>query len=69
MVINHGQAKEIESARKSRAITILGGMKSNAYKELSGKVFRAIGHDYKEYSISMYMIIHHLLDFMRLWSI
>lgn len=55
MVINHGQAKEIECARKSRAITILGGMKSNAYKELSGKVFRAIGHDYKEYfNINVY---------------
>lgn len=49
MTIDYGQAKEIESIRKSRAVAILGGINSNAYKQLSGKVFRAIGHDYKEY--------------------
>ena len=73
MVINHGQAKEIESARKSRAITILGGMKSNAYKELSGKVFRAIGHDYKEYfNINVYdntpfARFHEAVEYLNNW--
>ena len=73
MVINHGQAKEIECARKSRAITILGGMKSNAYKELSGKVFRAIGHDYKEYfNINVYdntpfARFHEAVEYLNNW--
>ena len=49
MTVDYGQAKEIESIRKSRAISILGGINSLAYQQLSGKVFRAIGHDYKEF--------------------
>lgn len=55
MTINHGQAREIECIRKSRAISILGGIGSDTYKQLSSKVFRAIGHDYKEYfNINVY---------------
>ena len=49
MTVDHGQAREIECIRKSRAVTILGGIGSNAYQQLSSKVFRAIGHDYKEF--------------------
>lgn len=49
MTVDYGQQKELECIRKSRAITILGGINSKAYKSVSGKVFRAIGHDYKEY--------------------
>lgn len=49
MTIDHGQAREIECIRKSRAISILGGIGSDTYKQLSSKVFRAIGHDYKEF--------------------
>ena len=49
MTVDHEQKLELERIRKSRAVTILGGMDSNAYKAISGKVFRSIGHDYKEY--------------------
>ncbi len=49
MTVDHGQAREIECIRKSRAATILGGIGSDAYNKLGSKVFRAIGHDYKEF--------------------
>lgn len=49
MTVDHEQKLELEHIRKSRAVAILGGMNSGAYKTISGKVFRSIGHDYKEY--------------------
>lgn len=49
MTIDYGQQKEIESIRKSRAINVLSGINSPAYKEIGRKVFQAIGRDYKEF--------------------
>lgn len=49
MTIDYGQAKEIESLRKSRAVMILGGIGSLAYQKIGRKVFHAIGRDYKNY--------------------
>jgi len=45
---NHQQIA-IEMARKKVVIDALGGMKSNAYKELSRKVFSEIGRDFKNH--------------------
>ena len=49
MTIDYGQQKELDCIRKKRAVTILGGIDSAAYKKISRKVFGSIGHDYKEY--------------------
>lgn len=45
---NHQQIA-IEMARKKVVIDALGGIKSNAYKELSRKVFSEIGRDFKNH--------------------
>lgn len=49
MTIDYGQAKELEGLRKNRAIIILGGKNTAAYKKIAKKVFSAIGRDYKDY--------------------
>lgn len=49
MTVDYGQAKELEGLRKNRAIIILGGKNTPAYKKISKKVFSAIGRDYKDY--------------------
>ncbi|MFL2019334.1 ORF6C domain-containing protein [Weissella hellenica] len=43
------QAKSLEQARKRHIVTLLGGIGSNAYQHLSGKTFRQIGGDFKDY--------------------
>lgn len=43
------QAKQVEKIRKKQVVTLLGGFDSNAYKELSGRVFAQTGGDFKEY--------------------
>jgi Rha family phage regulatory protein len=43
------QAKSLELARKRHIVTLLGGFESNAYQHLSGKTFRQIGGDFKDY--------------------
>ena len=43
------QAKSLEQARKRHIVTLLGGFESNAYQHLSGKAFRQIGGDFKDY--------------------
>lgn len=43
------QAKSLEQARKRHIVTLLGGFDSNAYQHLSGKTFRQIGSDFKDY--------------------
>lgn len=43
------QAKSLEQARKRHVVTLLGGFESNAYQHLSGKTFRQIGGDFKDY--------------------
>ena len=45
---NHQQIA-IEKARKKVVIDALGGIKSNAYKELSRKIFSEIGRDFKNH--------------------
>lgn len=49
MVVDHGQGKELQDIGKNRAMTILCGKGSKAYKAISKKVFNAIWHDYKDY--------------------
>lgn len=43
------QAKSLEQARKRHIVTLLGGFEPNAYQHLSGKTFRQIGGDFKDY--------------------
>lgn len=43
------QAKSLEQARKRHIVTLLGGFESNAYQHISGKTFRQIGSDFKDY--------------------
>lgn len=43
------QAKSLEQARKRHIVTLLGGFESNACQHLSGKTFRQIGGDFKDY--------------------
>lgn len=49
MNIDYGQQKVLNDLVSSRVIKILGGKNSNAYKEISRKVFAEINHDYKDY--------------------
>lgn len=49
MNIDYGQQKVLNDLVSARVIKILGGKKSNAYKEISRKVFAEINHDYKDY--------------------
>jgi len=49
MTINHEQQREITNLKSKRVMAICGGYKSDVYNAISGEVFRALGHDYKEY--------------------
>lgn len=49
MNIDYGQQKVLNDLVSARVIKILGGKDSNAYKEISKKVFAEINHDYKGY--------------------
>lgn len=49
MNIDYGQQKVLNDLVSARVIKILGGKNSNAYKEISRKVFAEINHDYKDY--------------------
>lgn len=49
MNIDYGQQKVLNGLVSARVIKILGGKNSNAYKEISRKVFAEINHDYKDY--------------------
>lgn len=49
MNIDYGQQKVLNDLVSARVIKILGGKDSNAYKEISKKVFAEINHDYKDY--------------------
>lgn len=49
MNIDYGQQKVLNNLVSARVIKILGGKESNAYKEISKKVFAEINHDYKDY--------------------
>lgn len=51
MNIDYGQQKVLNDLVSARVIKILGGKNSNAYKEISRKVFAEINHDYKDYSM------------------
>ena len=49
MNIDYGQQKVLNDLVSARVIKILGGKDSNAYKEISKKVFAEINHDYMDY--------------------
>lgn len=49
MTIDYGQQKVLEDTVNKTVITALGGKESNAYKEISKKVFAECNHDLKSY--------------------
>lgn len=49
MNIDYGQQCNLDKLISSRVIELLGGKKSNAYKEIGRKVFLEINHDYWDY--------------------
>lgn len=49
MTVDYEQQEELLNEAKRRAIEILGGYNSNAYKKVSKKVFSAIWRDYKSH--------------------
>lgn len=49
MNIDYGQQHSLGELISSRVIELVGGKKSNAYREIGRKVFSEINHDYKDY--------------------
>ncbi len=49
MNIDYGQQHSLSELISSRVIELVGGKKSNAYREIGRKVFTEINHDYKDY--------------------
>ena len=49
MNIDYGQQKTLNDLVSTTVIEIVGGKKSNAYKEVGKKVFAEINRDYKDY--------------------
>lgn len=49
MNIDYGQQHSLGEIISSRVIELVGGKKSNAYREIGRKVFTEINHDYKDY--------------------
>lgn len=49
MNIDYGQQHSLGELISSRVIELVGGKKSNAYKEIGRKVFSESNHDYKDY--------------------
>lgn len=49
MNIDYGQQKYLNSLVHSIGIECMGGIKSNAYKEIGGKVFKELSRDYNNY--------------------
>ncbi len=49
MNIDYGQQHSLGELISSRVIELVGGKKSNAYKEIGRKVFLEINHDYWDY--------------------
>lgn len=43
------QAKSLEQARKRHIVTLLGGIGSNAYRQVSRNAFKQVGSDFKDY--------------------
>lgn len=48
MNIDYGQQHSLGELISSRVIELVGGKKSNAYREIGRKVFTEINHDYKD---------------------
>ena len=66
MNIDYGQQHSLGELISSRVIELVGGKKSNAYKEIGRKVFSEINHDYKDYfNVNA---IHQGLNTRKLWS-
>ncbi len=49
MTIDYGQQRALEDIVNRTVIEVLGGKQSNAYKEISRKVFAECNHDLKNY--------------------
>lgn len=49
MNIDYGQQHSLGELISPRVIELVGGKKSNAYREIGRKVFTEINHDYKDY--------------------
>lgn len=49
MTIDHGQALDLRQLGARRVIELCGSKKTNAYKELSKKIFAELWHDFKEF--------------------
>ncbi len=49
MNLDYGQQQTLKNTVSERVISILGGKKSNAYKEMSKKVFSECNHDIQDY--------------------
>ena len=49
MTIDHGQAQDLRQAGAKRVLSLCGGKQSEAYRELSKKMFSELWHDFKEY--------------------
>ena len=49
MTIDHGQAQDLRKAGAKRVIQLCGSKASNAYKDLSKKIFSELWNDFKDY--------------------
>ncbi|WP_455717291.1 ORF6C domain-containing protein [Anaerosporobacter sp.] len=49
MTIDYGQQRTLEKLVNNQVTALLGGKKSNAYKEIGKKVFAECNHDIKDY--------------------
>lgn len=49
MNLDYGQQQALKNAVNKQVITVLGGKKSNAYREMSKKVFAECNHDIQDY--------------------
>ena len=74
MTIDHGQAQDLRQAGAKRVLELCGGKQSNAYKELSKKVFAELWHDFKEfyhinaYSNTLVLKFDEALSYVEQWT-
>lgn len=74
MTIDHGQAQDLRQAGAKRVIDLCGGKHSDAYKEVSKKVFSELWHDFKEYfhinsySNTLISRFPESMDYVRSWT-
>lgn len=77
MTIDFGQQQRLQNKAKSKAVKVLGGINSPAYrdKSISSKVFSAIWKDYKNYFMlgsyrdTAKVDFHKALDYLDKWTL